>query len=156
VPHLTVILAAALFAGVPYGLVSEQFGGSIAAIGVFYGVNDPVVGWITHEFHSAVFAFVFAGLVSFAPERYRTRVLGYVLVGAAWGLFLWVVAAGFVAPAWLLLLGFSVPIPSFTPLLLGTHLVWGVSLGLFTALGYRYAVPSLTRLGERLRRGGNG
>jgi signal transduction histidine kinase len=45
-PHLAVTCLAAIAAGVPYGLVSESLGGSIAGIGVFYGTVDPVVGWL--------------------------------------------------------------------------------------------------------------
>jgi hypothetical protein len=150
VPHLTVILGAAVIAGIPYGIVSEQLGGSVAAIGVFYGINDPVVGWITHEFHSAVFAFVFAGLVSFVPVRYRTHLLAYMVFGTAWALFLWIVAAGIIAPIWLLLLGIEISIPTFSSVLLASHLVWGISLGALTALGYRYVTPWVNRLGERL------
>jgi signal transduction histidine kinase len=149
VPHLGVILGAAVLAGVPYGIVSEQLGGSIAAIGVFYGVNDPVVGWLTHEFHSAVFGFVFAGLVSFLPARYRNHVPAYVVLGAAWGACLWAVAAGVVAPVWLNLLGIPAPLPTLSPELLVSHLVWGVSLGVLTALGYRYVTPRLARLTAR-------
>jgi two-component system OmpR family sensor kinase len=64
-PRLLVTLAGALVAGVPYGLVAEQLGGSVSFIGLYYGAQDPVVGWLTHEFHSIVFAFVYAGLVSY-------------------------------------------------------------------------------------------
>jgi signal transduction histidine kinase len=148
VPHLAVILGASVVAGVLYGLASEQLGGSVAAIGVFYGINDPVVGWITHEFHSAVFAFVFAGLVSFAPMRYRDHVPAYVVFGTAWGVAVWLVAAGFVAPVWLRLLGTPVSVPTFSGVLLVNHLVWGSSLGLVTALGYRYVVPQSTDPGD--------
>lgn len=136
-PHLAVILGASVLAGILYGVVSEYLGGSVAAIGVFYGINDPVVGWLTHEFHSAVFAFVFAGLVSLAPARYQNNVPAYMGIGAAWGVFIWVVAAGIVAPVWLQLLGIAAPIPNISSTLLVTHLVWGSSLGALTALGYR-------------------
>ena len=149
IPHLAVILGASVVAGVLYGLVSEQLGGSVAAIGVFYGINNPVVGWITHEFHSAVFAFVFAGLVSFAPARYRDHVPAYVALGTAWGVVVWVIAAGFVAPLWLRLLGTPVPVPMFSGVLLANHLVWGSSLGLLTALGYRYVTGEAADSGIR-------
>lgn len=150
-PQLVVVLAASLLAGVAYGVVSEELGGSVAAIGVFYGVSDPIIGWITHEFHSLVFGFVFAGLVSLAPARYRESVWTYVLIGLGWGLVLWTGAAGFIAPTWLVLLGFDAAIPTFQGFLLLAHLAWGGTLGLLTVGGYRYATPWIVKTGERLR-----
>ena len=147
--HLAVTLGASVLAGVGYGWVAEWLGGSVAAIGVFYGIADPVVGWLTHQFHSAVFAFVFAGLVSFAPERYRDHVPACAAIGVGWALALWVGAAGVIAPAWLTLLGQPVPIPNLSAVLLWSHLVWGTSLGVLTALGYRYVTPWLTRVTGR-------
>jgi two-component system OmpR family sensor kinase len=137
-PHLVVTLLAAIAAGIGYGAVSEVLGGSVAGIGVFYGTEDVVVGWLTHEFHSVVFGFVFAGLVSIAPRRFRARVGGHVLIGVGWAVVLWAVAAGVVAPVWLRLLGIPARIPSFTMHLLASHLVWGASLGVLTAVGYRF------------------
>ena len=143
--HLSVIVGAAVVAGIIYGLISTVLGGSIAAIGVLYGINDPVVGWVTHEFHSVVFGFVFAGFVSVSPERYRNRVTTYVGIGAAWGLVLWAGAAGVIAPLWLQLLGIPAPIPNISTTSLVPHLVWGVSLGAMTAWGYRHAIPWVRR-----------
>jgi len=150
-PHLTVALAAALVAGVPYGIVSEVLGGSVAGIGVFYGTVNPVVGWLTHEFHSVVFGFVFVSLVSLAPDRYHDRVLPYVTVGVGWGFLLWLVAASVVAPVWLRLLGIPAPVPSFSLRLLLSHLAWGGSLGLLTAWGYEYATPRLAEFTGALK-----
>jgi signal transduction histidine kinase len=146
-PHLIVILGAALVAGIPYGVMSEQLGGSVASIGVFYGVADPVVGWLTHEFHSVVFGFVFAALVSLGPGRYRNNVLFYIAVGLGWALVLWIGAAGVIAPLWLRLLGIPATIPTFSPVLLVSHLAWGSCLGALTALGYRYVSSRLARVG---------
>jgi signal transduction histidine kinase len=137
-PHLVVTLLAAIVAGVVYGAVSEVLGGSIAGIGVFYGTENFVVGWLTHEFHSVVFGFVFAGLVSIAPRRYRGRMGGHVLIGLGWAVVLWAVAAGVVAPVWLRLLGIPAQVPTLTLDHLATHLVWGLSLGVLTAVGYRF------------------
>ena len=141
VPHLAVSLVAAVLAGVGYGIVSEALGGSIAGIGVFYGTANAVVGWLTHEFHSIVFGFVYVGLLSIGIERYNDGLGTYVAVGTLWALALWAVAAGIVAPVWLRLLGIPAAIPNLTGSLLASHLVWGVSLALLTAWGYRTIVP---------------
>lgn len=149
VPHLMVTGVAALVAGVAYAAVSTLLGGSVSGIGVFYGTVDPVVGWLTHEFHSAVFAFVFAGLVSLAPERYRTHLPAHVAIGVGWGVVLWFFAAGVVSPVWLGLLGFDSSIPTLSVRLFWTHVAWGSTLGVLTALGYEYVTPALARLEDR-------
>jgi signal transduction histidine kinase len=148
-PQLVVILGAALVAGVVYGAVAEAFGGSVGVIGVFYGVENTVVGWITHEFHSVVFGFVFAGLVSLAPRRFRETVPGYVGIGLAWGFILWLLAAGIVSAIWLRMLGIPAPIPSLSLSTLFSHITWGGSLGVLTALGYEHVTPWMARLDER-------
>ncbi|MGQ4554380.1 ATP-binding protein [Halobellus sp. GM3] len=152
-PHLLVTLGAALVAGVAYGVAGSQLGGSIAAIGVFYGIENVTVGWLTHQFHSVVFGFMFSGIVSVTPARYQNSVGAYVTVAIAWALCLWAVAAGMIAPVWLRLLGVSAQIPNVSVPLLLNHLVWGITLGVLTALGYRYLTPRMTRFGERLRQG---
>ncbi|MFB6184748.1 MAG: ATP-binding protein [Haloarculaceae archaeon] len=147
--HLVVTLGAAVLAGAVYGLVANLLGGSIGSIGVFYGLQHPVVGWITHEFHSVVFGFAFAGLVSVAPVRYRDRVSALVTIGLGWGLVLWLFAAGVVSPIWLRLLGIPATIPSLSTSLLVTHVAWGVSLGLLTAWGNAHVTPRLRRYLDR-------
>jgi hypothetical protein len=147
-PQLVVVLGAAVLAGVVYGGVTELLGGSVGVIGVFYGVEDALVGWITHEFHSVVFGLVFAGLVSLAPERYRDHLPAYVGIGVGWGFVLWFVAAGVVSAVWLRLLGIPAPLPSLSPMLLASHLAWGGSLGALAALGNEHLAPRLARLDE--------
>jgi two-component system OmpR family sensor kinase len=151
-PHLVVAFVAAVLAGVPYGIASELLGGSVAGIGVFYGATDLVVGWLTHEFHSVVFGFVYVGLLSVVLERYRDTVATYVAVGVAWALTLWVVAAGIIAPIWLRLLGISAAIPNVSVPLLVSHLAWGISLSLLTAWGYTYVAPRLDDTLSRVER----
>jgi len=151
VPHLLVTLGASLLAGVAYGIASELLGGSIAGIGVFYGTSSPVVGWLTHEFHSVVFGFVFTGLLSVAPSAYRDRFIGHVAIGLGWGIVLWAVAAGVIAPIWLQLMGIPAAIPNLSIRLLIAHLAWGVSLGSLTAVGFDHVSPRLADLGTRLR-----
>lgn len=153
IPQLLVTLGAALIAGVCFGVSSELLGGSIGIIGVLYGVADPVVGWITHEFHSVVFGFVFAGLVSLVPSADRNRVPTYVGIGIAWGIVLWLLAAGLVSAIWLQLLGIPAPIPNLSVVSLVNHVVWGVSIGVLTALGYEHVAPWLARFDWLSRRG---
>ncbi|WP_338730037.1 ATP-binding protein [Haladaptatus sp. DJG-WS-42] len=138
IQHMLVTLGASVVAGVFFGIAAMALGRSVAGIGVFYGAVNPVIGWLTHEFHSIVFGFIFVNLVSMAPERYRTSVLAYVAIGAVWGLVLWVGASGIIAPIWLQLLGIPAPIPNLTFWSFVTHLVWGISLGALTAWGYKY------------------
>jgi len=148
-PHLVVASLAALVAGVPYGIVSELLGGSVAGIGIFYGTVDPVIGWLTHEFHSIVFGFMYVGVLSFALERYQNNIWIYVAIGIIWSIVVWIIAASFIAPVWLQLLGTSAPVPNFSLRLLANHLVWGSSLGLLTALGYTYVIPWLVEVRQR-------
>lgn len=139
--HLILTVGAGLIAAIPYGLLSEYLGGSVAAIGVFYGLGNPVVGWLTHEFHSVVFALIFAGLLSILPRHYRDHIPAATALGMAWGVVLWVVAAGLIAPVWLMLLGVDVSVPNLTGVLLVTHLTWGLALGILTSLGFRHLYP---------------
>ncbi len=143
VPGLLVTLGAALVAGIVYGIVAELMGGSIAAIGVFYGFANPVVGWITHEFHSVVFGFVFAGLVSIAPLRFRTHAVAQVAIAVGWALTLWLIAAGVIAPLWLRFQGLDAPVPNITFEFFVYHLAWGLTLGLVSAVGYARVTPWL-------------
>ena len=147
VPQLAVIVGASLVAGVMYGLGADLMGGSIGIIGVLYGTGtqSAVVGWLTHQFHSVVFGFVFAGLLAVAPRRYHDSLPAYVLVGTGWALVLWFVAAGFVSAIWFRMVGIPVPIPSLSSITLVAHIGWGPSLGLLTWLGYRHVSPWLAR-----------
>jgi signal transduction histidine kinase len=148
VPSLSVTFLAGLFAGVPFGVVAEALGGSVASIGVFYGITDPVVGWLTHEFHSVVFAFMFAAILAIAPARFRDSVSLSALLGLGWGVVLWVVAAGVIAPLWLSLLGIPASIPTLSTTQFATHVTWGLTLGVVAALGNRYVAGASWRRRE--------
>jgi signal transduction histidine kinase len=147
--HLVTTLVISIIAGIAYGLLAELQGGSISGIGVFYGVPDPVVGWITHEFHSIVFGFAFVGIASVVPDRYHDSVPVYLALGVAWGIALWIFAASVVAPAWMQLLGNSAPIPNFALDILVNHVVWGAVLGLLTVLGYRHVTSWFEQIRSR-------
>jgi len=135
---LIVATAAALLAGGVMGVFIQAIAGVIPVIGALYGVADPLVGWITHEFHSVVFGLVFAGIVAVLPQRYAERPLAHVGVAVAWGLALWLIAAGLVMPVWLILVGLNAPIPNISMPSLGGHLLWGLVLGGVYCVGTRY------------------
>ncbi|WP_115863888.1 ATP-binding protein [Halorussus litoreus] len=126
---LTLSVGSGLVAGVAMGAFSQTVAGVIPVIGALYGVSDPAVGWITHEFHSVVFAMAFAGLLTVVPGEDADSLLGHVSVAAAWGLVLWAVAAGVVMPLWLGLVGIPAQVPNLDVAALGSHLVWSVTLG---------------------------
>ena len=127
--QLVTAVGAALVAGGAMGVVIQAMAGVVPIIGALYGVPDPFIGWITHEFHSVVFGLVFAGLILVAPQRYSSSVFGYLGVGLAWSTFLWLFAAGVVMPVWQNLIGIPAPIPHLTPPALVGHLIWGSTLG---------------------------
>lgn len=134
------VVAGAL-AGVLMGVLSQQFAGLLPVIGSLYGTFDPLVGWITHLFHSVVFAVVFAaGCAHLGPRVRGDADAAAAALGLAWGLLLWFVAAGFVMPVWLRLTGGSVAVPNLTAVGLLTHAAWGLTVGvLYPRLGDRFA-----------------
>lgn len=121
--------AAALLAGVVMGVTMSAMTDLMPVVGTLYDAPDPVVGWVTHEFHSLVFGVAFVGLLSVAPPPYDTSHAGRIAVGVGWGLYLWLVAAGFLMPLWLLLVGQPASVPNLTPASLVGHVVWGATLG---------------------------
>jgi len=122
-------LAAAVVMGVPMQFLS----GSVPVIGALYGVQNALVGWLTHGFHSVVFGLAYAALVQTAPDHLSPRVR-YYGVALGWSLALWLVAAGLVMPLWLSLVGIEASLPNLTVATLVGHLLWGGSL----AVLYRY------------------
>lgn len=127
---------AATVAGVVMGVLLAVTAGTLPVIGALYGVASPVVGWVTHLFHSLVFGLLFAAGCSVGWLReVASSDRGRVGLGVAWGLVLWLVAAGLVMPVWLMTADQSVPIPNLRPWGLVAHLVWGAVLGwLYAAL----------------------
>ena len=136
---ITVGAVAAACAAVVMGVPLTVLQGSIPVIGVLYGSPSPVVGWTVHLFHSLVFGLGFVALVTGSRlVRYRSRLLPTAGIGIAYGVAIWVVAAGFVMPAWLRVLGVSAPIPDLSAAGLLGHVVWGATLGGVFAFGRRW------------------
>lgn len=127
-PNLYRAVVAGLVAGSAMGLVFATTTGLLPVIGALYGVENPVVGWVTHLFHSVVFALLFAAGCSRFP-RVGSRPASLVVAGVGWGAVLWLVAAGVVMPLWLRLLGTPAPVPNLMPLGFVGHAVWGLVLG---------------------------
>lgn len=129
-PGLGAAIGAGVVAGVVMGVLSDALTGLLPVIGSLYGVPDPIVGWITHLFHSVVFALLFAGGYTHLREGHPNgTVLTGGLFGAGWGVVLWLVAAGLIMPIWLRLVGATAALPNLTSVGLFTHVVWGVVLG---------------------------
>jgi signal transduction histidine kinase len=124
-----------IVAGAVMGVVGNVLTDLIPVVGVLYGVSDPLVGWITHEFHSIVFAVVFAGLLRILPPRFSQDHAGRLTVALLWGATLWFLAVGFITPLWLTLLGLPASIPNLPLTGLVTHLVWGLTLGATFSIG---------------------
>lgn len=126
---------AGIFAGLVMGGIFQFLSGEMAIIGSLYGVETITVGWVTHLFHSVIFA------ILFVPLRTRSRfgksmdsLAGAVTLAVLYGLALWLVAAGVVMGIWLNLVGITSPIPNLGIVSLVGHLSWGVTLGIAYAV----------------------
>ena len=130
---------AAACAAVVMGIPLTTLQGSIPVIGVLYGSPSPVVGWTVHMFHSLVFGLGFVALLAGSRlVRYRSRVLPAAGLGTAYGVAVWLVAAGLVMPIWLRVLGVRTPVPNLTAAGLIGHALWGLTLGGGFAFGRRW------------------
>lgn len=125
------VSVAGLVAGVAMGATLWGLGDGLAIIGALYGIESAVVGWITHLFHSVVFALLFVALTSWPPLRDRTgSVLSVTVLGVAWAVVLAVVAAGVLMPVWIGAVGVGdLVFPNVTETGVLGHVLWGLVLG---------------------------
>ena len=133
-PNLYRAGAAGLVAGLVAGGVMDAFfatlTGLLPVIGALYGVSITVVGWMTHLFHSVVFALPFAvGSTGDRLQSVASKPLYAGGLGVAWGTVLWLVAAGVIMPVWLSLVGINTPLPNLSGLGFVGHALWGFVLG---------------------------
>lgn len=143
-PNLYRAGAAGIVAGVAMGIVYSVATGLFPVIGALYGVEIPVVGWVTHLFHSVVFALLFAvGCSRLAGRDSPSETVTATTLGAGWGIILWLVAAGVAMPLWLRLVGIEATVPNLTAIGFVGHLVWGVTLGLAYVLFQRVGRSSV-------------
>lgn len=123
-------VVAGLVAGVAMGVFYQLTTGLLPVIGSLYGIESPLVGWVTHLFHSAVFGLVFAGICSvFSLNRSGPGPLRAALLGLGWGTVLWLVGAGTIMPVWLGLVGVAGTVPSYSLAGFVGHALWGVFVG---------------------------
>ncbi|MFC7157631.1 histidine kinase [Halomarina halobia] len=127
-------IGAGLVAGVVMGIMLTVMMGPViaAAIPALWGLNGLAAGWGVHLVNSAIFGLVFAAIVASPPVRQYTGSLGRTTaVGVAYGVVIWIVAAGIVMPIWLQAVGFPMapPLPNFNPMSLVGHVVYGAVLG---------------------------
>jgi hypothetical protein len=124
--------------GVEAGLVGGLVMGMLMlpvienAVPALVGLSGGIVGWVVHMSISAVFGVVFvAALMQPRLAAVAESVGGVVGLGLAYGVILWVVAAGAAMPLWLSAVGFPSPPPLPNLALMGllTHLVFGLVLG---------------------------
>jgi uncharacterized membrane protein YagU involved in acid resistance len=107
------------------------------AIPALVGLSGGLAGWLVHMSISAMFGVVFAAALTQSRLAAVAESAGGVIgLGLAYGVILWVVAAGVVMPLWLSAVGFPSPppLPNLASMGLLTHLVFGLVLG----TGYHY------------------
>jgi hypothetical protein len=119
-----------LVAGVVFGIFMQSMG-VISMVGALVGMPSLVVGWIVHLVISLAFGLVFAALVTTgALGSFASTARNGAVVGIAYGVVIWFVAAAVVMPLWLAALGFPAPaVPNVDPNSLAGHLVYGLVLG---------------------------
>jgi signal transduction histidine kinase len=130
VPVVARATTAGLIAGLVMGSFLQLTAGGLPVIGALYSVNHVAIGWVTHLFHSVIFALLFA-----TGRKYTDRLASLsppvrtALFGLGWGTVLWFVAAGFVMPLWLGALGQPTTLPRLTLNGFVGHAIWGIALG---------------------------
>lgn len=126
--------AGGLLAGAVMGVLLQTMMTPVIenAIPALYGLSGAAAGWGLHLFHSVVFGLVYAAVAATDPLRgYADGVTSGAGLGVAYGVAIWVVAAGIVMPIWLGAVGFpeAPPLPNFDPMSLVGHVVFGLVLG---------------------------
>lgn len=142
--RVALAVGASLVAGAVMGVGMVAAGGNVPIIGALYGIENVAVAVISHEFHSVVFGLVYAGLLSALPAVSTDQLRSQIRVSIAFGLVLWLFAAGLVMPVWLQLVGIDAAVPMISlPSLLG-HLLWALSLSTIYFYGDRWLTEATT------------
>lgn len=126
--------AAGLVGGIFMGAVLTSLAPSfiVDMIPALYDLQGGIAGWFAHSVHSVLFGICFALLITKSPlRRYVDSVGKSAVVGAGWGILLWIIATGIVMPVWLSLTYYTEApiIPYLRPSLFLAHLVYGTTIG---------------------------
>jgi signal transduction histidine kinase len=136
-------IVAGVLGGIAMGAYFQSATGVLPVIGSLYGIESPLVGWITHLFHSAIFGLFFAaGTATPAIRRFASGPLRSAALGVLWGVVLWFVAAGVLMPLWLGVLGIPAPVPNLSVNGFVAHVLWGA------VMGFSYRVVSAASPGR--------
>ena len=132
-------VAAGALAGIVMGVAFSAFAPAALEVAIpsLYGLSGGLAGWIVHVSHGAVLGVGFVALANALGVTAPTR---SALLGAGYGVALWVVLAAVVMPAWLAAVGSPAtpPLPNLDTLSLAAHVLYGAVLGA--------ALPSLRSL----------
>jgi uncharacterized membrane protein YagU involved in acid resistance len=134
-------LVAGLIGGVGMGLLMQD---AMPAVASLYGQEGALAGWIAHLFHSAIFALIFAAVVTRGALRpYADTLAKVVGLGAVYGVVLTVVGPGVLMPIWMNAVNPAANAPLFAigAMSFVTHLVYGLLLGAVFVLARRTGTP---------------
>lgn len=104
----------------------------IDKIGALYGIREsPRLGLFVHINHSIVFGILYAWVVSVETlHRFAIRVAPGAILGLAFGIIVWLIAASILMPLWLgSVTSRSPQIPSVDLIFLAGHVAFGIILG---------------------------
>lgn len=134
------VIIAGILAGIAMGVIMQVVMEIIQTVGALYTVETTVGGWISHLWHSVVFALMFGGFFIWKPIReHRKNLRSSIPLGITWGVILWLGAAGVIMPLWLSAVGLPAPsIPALNPISGVGHVLYGSVLGGTIALANRY------------------
>jgi hypothetical protein len=125
-------VGAGLLGAIAFGAVMAVVapGALTAAIPAMYGLTGGAAGTFVHLAHGAILGVAFAAILRARPD-FGSTLTRATITGAAYGVALWVVLAAFVMPVWLSAVGFAgaPPLPSFDPISLVGHALYGIVLG---------------------------
>jgi two-component system OmpR family sensor kinase len=133
-----------LFAGVAMGVFFVVATDVLPVIGALYGVQSPLIGMVTHLFHSVIFALIYAGACARPSlSGWLSRPLRGGVAGIVWGTMLWLVAAGVIMPLLLRGVGLMAALPNLPAVGFVSHAIWGGVLGVSYAFVQDRPVPWL-------------